>query len=349
MNPALWAGVVGQDEAVARLTEAARDPVHAYLLLGPAGSGKRAAARAFGAALLCPFGGDGTCRDCRLALAGEHPDVREVERVGAAISVAQADEIVRLASLTPVEGARKVLVLSEFHLVQAPAAARLLKTLEEPPDGTFFVVLADEVPLELVTIASRCVRVLFRSLADEVIAAALVAEGLDARTATETAEWAHGSLDRARLLAADSGTAARRGAFHGLPRRLDGTGAVVATVVDELLALIDAAALPLRERQASELAAFDAQAAQTGERRADRRVVEERHKRELRRQRTDELRFGLAAVASAYRDRLVEGTAPDTQAAISAVHAVHESLEALERNPNERLLLEWLLVRLPAL
>ncbi len=87
---ALFAGVVGQDQAVARLVEAAAAPVHAYLLAGPPGSGKSQAARAFAAALLCPYGGDGTCRDCRLALAGEHPDVREVERTGPAITIDQA-------------------------------------------------------------------------------------------------------------------------------------------------------------------------------------------------------------------------------------------------------------------
>ena len=76
---------------MARLRAAADQPGHAYLFVGPAGAGKRAAARAFAAALLCPYGGCGECRDCRLALTGEHPDVREVERVGAAISKEQAD------------------------------------------------------------------------------------------------------------------------------------------------------------------------------------------------------------------------------------------------------------------
>jgi DNA polymerase-3 subunit delta' len=86
----LYAAVVGQDRAVEQLRAAARSPVHAYLLVGPAGTGKRAAARAFAAELLCPNGGDGTCDVCRRVLAGVHPDVVVVEREGAAMSVGHA-------------------------------------------------------------------------------------------------------------------------------------------------------------------------------------------------------------------------------------------------------------------
>ncbi|MCU1345168.1 MAG: polymerase delta subunit, partial [Acidimicrobiia bacterium] len=75
MNP-LWNEVIGQGDAVRALQGAAASPVHAYLLLGPAGSGKRALARAFAAAVL----GDDP-RDVELVRRGEHPDVREIERV----------------------------------------------------------------------------------------------------------------------------------------------------------------------------------------------------------------------------------------------------------------------------
>ena len=69
-DPVLFAGVVGQEKAVAHLTSAARHPVHAYLFHGPPGSGKRSAARGLAAALLCPDGGCGVCNSCRRALAG---------------------------------------------------------------------------------------------------------------------------------------------------------------------------------------------------------------------------------------------------------------------------------------
>ena len=78
---ALFEGVVGQPTAVAQLRASARRPVHAYLLHGPPGSGKRAAARGFAAALLCPQGGCGTCSTCRRALAGTHPDLVVVDSI----------------------------------------------------------------------------------------------------------------------------------------------------------------------------------------------------------------------------------------------------------------------------
>lgn len=346
MASELWDQVVGQPDAVGLLQGAALQPVHAYLFVGPPGSGKRAAARAFAAALLCAHGGDGTCRDCRLALAGAHPDVREVERVGAAISTEQAGEIVRLASLAPVEGRRKVMILDEFHLLRAEAAAKLLKTVEEPPASTVFCILADDVPAELVTIASRCVRVELRRLTDELVREVLVAEGVELEHAALAAHSSAGDLDRARLLAADPALAARRKAFADVPHRLDGTGAAVAAAVDELLGLIEGAAAPLQARHTAEIAEVDERVKQMGERGSGRKSLEERHKRELRRHRTDELRAGLGALAGTYRDELVAGSARPADVA-AAVHAVHDALEALDRNPNEALLLQALFLTLP--
>lgn len=343
----LWARVVGQPSAVALLEGAARNPVHAYLFVGPPGSGKRAAARAFAAALLCADGGDGTCRDCRLALAGAHPDVREVERVGAAINIDQAREIVRLASLAPVEGRRKVMILDEFHLLAPPAAAALLKAIEEPPPSTVFCVLADDVPSELVTIASRCVRVELRRLTDELVREVLVAEGVELEHAALAAHASGGDLDRARLLAADPALAARRKAFAELPHRLDGSGAAVARAVDELLGLIEGAAAPLAARHNAEIAEVDERVKQLGERGSGRKSLEEGHKRELRRHRTDELRTGLGVLAGTYRDELVRGSSRPAEA-VAAVHKVHEALESLDRNPNEALLLQALLLTLPS-
>ena len=157
----VWDGVIGQDHAVAQLTAAAVHPVHAYLLVGPAGSGKRAAARAF-AALLLSAGSEGeeAERHVRLALAEAHPDLHVVEPTTAhrRMDVDTARSIVQQAVLSPAEGARKVLVLEDFHLIDRFGAI-LLKYVEEPPASTFFVILAEDVPPELVTIASRAVRI----------------------------------------------------------------------------------------------------------------------------------------------------------------------------------------------
>lgn len=344
----VWDDVVGQGAAIDRLRRAATSPVHAYLFVGPAGSTKQEAARAF-AALLIAGVDDPTRRDVDLVLRGEHPDVKEVVRTGAAIMRDQAVEIIRAASLAPVEGDRKVMILDEFHLLSADAAARLLKTIEEPPASTVFLVLADFIPHDLITISSRCARIDFRLVDEQHIADRLVSEGVDPDSAAEAAGAAAGNLDRARVLAADPELAARRRAFAEVPHRLDGTGATVMRIVDELTAMIEAAAAPLADRQAAEIAELDERIARYGERGSGKRTLDERHKRELRRHRTDEWLAGLTVMAGPYRDALVAGHVQRPDAIADAVARIHRSMEAFERNPNEALLLQSLLWSLPAL
>ncbi len=346
MSASVWDGVVGQPRAVGRLCAAAAAPVHAYLFVGPPGSTKDTAARAFAALLLAGVD-DPDQRDARLALLGEHPDVREIRRLGAAISAEQIDDIVRAASLAPVEGRRKVMVLDEFHLLSAQGAARLLKTIEEPPASTLFVVLADQVTTELVTIASRCVRIEFSPIDAGIIAARLVTEGCDVERAEAAAAASAGNLDRARVLVTDDGLARRRDAFATVPRRLDGTGTTVARLADEIVALADESAASLAPVHAAELTALEERVAASGERGSGRKALDDRHKREVRRYRTDELRAGLAVIAGVYRDALVAG-GPRPEQLGRAVHRVHQALEALDRNPNEALLLQAMLLDLPS-
>lgn len=354
MRGRVFDAVVGQDRAVAQLRAAAVAPVHAYLLAGPPGSGKRPAARAFAAALLCPHGGCGECGVCRRVLGGVHPDAVVVEREGAYISVAQAREIQRLALRTPNEGRRKVLTLVDFHLVRE-AGPTLLKIVEEPPESTVFVILAEHVPPELVTIASRCVRIDFGPLASEPITSALVTEGVDREVAARAAAASAGRLDRARLLAGDPGFEARRRAWRQVPSRLDGTGATVSALAGELIELISTAAVaPLEARHAQERAALDERIARSGERGAGRRQLVERQRREVRRLRADELRYGLALLAATYRDALAPpaGPAPadeDARAYLAALTAIQEASENLVRNPSEVLFLQALLLRLAPL
>jgi DNA polymerase-3 subunit delta' len=348
MAASVWADVVGQQAAIERLTRAAASPVHAYLFVGPAGSTKNEAARAF-AALLLTGSDDPTTRDAALALRGEHPDVKEVVREGAAILFDQAREIVRTASLAPSEGDRKVMILDEFHLLRPDGAALLLKTIEEPPESTIFIILADFVPQDLITISSRCAVVDFRLVDDQHVADRLVIEGVDPDTAAEAAAAAGGNVDRARVLAADPELAARRRTFAEVPHVLDGNGATVMRVVDDLMGRIAAAAAPLTERHAAEVAEIEERIAQYGERGSGKKTLDDRHKRELRRHRTDELRAGLTVIAAGYRDALVDGSLRRPDAVAQAVVHIHEAMEALEQNANEALMLQSLLWSLPVL
>lgn len=349
----MWADVVGQDQAVAHLRAAATAPVHAYLFVGPPGSGRRGAARAFAAEVLAAGAPDEAAADRhrRLALGEQHPDLTVVERKGASIPVGDRDDpeegsarwVVRRAALSPVDAPRSVYVLLDFHLVR-DAAAVLLKTIEEPPPHVVFVVVADEITPELVTIASRCVQVHFHAVGSSEIEARLVAEGAAPELAAVAAGAALGSIDRARLLVSDPRLGVRREAWLALPDRLDGTGSVAAELAAELAAVIDDAQAPLVARHATELDELAARIAATGERGSGRKDIEARHRREVRRLRTDELRFGFATVSQRYRDEVA--TAADPRPALASLAALRDAAEALVRNPNEALLLQALMLRL---
>ncbi len=345
----LWRDVVGQDRAVAALQAAATRPVHAYLLVGPAGSGKRAAARAFGGALLAVDAasrGVDVDRSIELALDESHPDLHVFEPEGASLTVADAEAIVTAASRSPVEGTRKVLVLDEFHKVQQAGPA-LLKTIEEPPASTTFVILAEEVPNELVAIASRAVRIDLGPVPHDAVVDRLVAEGIDHEVAATTAAAAGGDLHRARLLAGDPSLVVRRDSWAAIPHRVDRTGHTAAALVDEIIAHIDAAQGPLDERHALERSELESQIETYGLRGGQLKEQEKRHKREVRRHRTAEIRFGLAVLAGEYRDRLA--TANDPTPHLDALRAVQAAAEALVRNPNELLLLQALVADLDPL
>ncbi len=355
--PELFEEVVGQPMAVAQLMAAARRPVHAYLLHGPPGSGKRAAARGLAAALLCPLGGCGRCNTCRRALNGTHPDLVVAERAGASIDIDEARTIVARAQRRPLESARQVLMVTDVHLADRAAPA-LLKTVEEPPPSTVFVLVADALPSSLATIVSRCVRVPFDPVPHPAMVGWLVARGADADHAEAVASASGGRLDRARLLVSDEGFVARQDQWRSVPFRLDGTGAAAAAVASDLLGSADEALAPLRAQHRAELAALAEQAEITGARGiTGRRQVEEAHKREERRWRTDDLRFGLATLAGVYRDRLIDATGPDGRAGSAGnaaegrrtarqVDAIGDASVALGRNANESLLLDALMVEL---
>ncbi|MEZ5168133.1 MAG: hypothetical protein R2695_17220 [Acidimicrobiales bacterium] len=329
------------------------DPRPAYLFVGPPGCGKRAAAGVFGGEILAATDPAGAARHRRLAAGLIHPDIVVFAPSGNSLRLGRSDDpgeipaIIREASRSPTEGARKIVVVDQFQTAEAGASSALLKLVEEPPASTIFVLLATDVPAHQITIESRCTRVDFSAVPADAIASALVAEGLvDEARAAVVAAAANGDLARARVLVLDERLAARRDAWHGVPDRLDGTGAAVGALVEELRAMIDDAAAACDARHGEELAALDAREEQLGTRGSGRREMETRHRRELRQYRTDELRFGLATLARRYRDAVQGQTGP---ASFGAVDRIRAASEALIRNPNEALLLQALLVALPPL
>jgi DNA polymerase-3 subunit delta' len=351
-----WSEVVGQEEAVRVLRAASSAPVHAYLFVGPPGAGKRPAARAFAAALLSEgLDAEASERAVALALAERHPDLVIIEPEGNQFKGgrgrSQPDSettiLLREIAASPREGTRKVIVADRFDTATPEAIGRLLKAIEEPPDSAIVILLEEEVPPEQATISSRCARVDFGPLPPSTVAAALVAQGTDPADAAVAAEASAGDLRRARLLADDATLRQRSETWRSVPFRLDGRGATVMTLVHQLDEELAHAQVHLEEVQAAESAQLEAQVEVLGERGSGRKAMLERHARQKRQVRTDELRYGLATLASTYRERLASSERPDLLA--GSLDALDEAGAALVRNPIEPLLLERLFLRLEPL
>ncbi len=357
--PSLFAAVIGQDASVAALRAAAAHPVHAYLFVGPEGNGGLLAAHGFAAALLCPRGGCGTCSTCLAALAGRDPDLHVIRRSGAQLSVEDARRVVSVAQRRPLQAARQVVIVVDAHLAERAAPA-LLKTLEEPPGQTVFVVLADQLVPDLTTVASRCVQIPFPPVERAVIEQWLIGRDVSPDVAAVIADSCGGSPGRAKVMVDDPEVSARAALWASVPEQLNGNGAVASELVRRLVESADLATEPLRMQHARELEHLTAEAKEMGERALPgRKEWVDQHQREERRWRTDALRAGLGALARVYRGRALgagpgiggdaERGAPDAGAAVAAVALITETAQALPRNPNETLLLQSLLVKLGSL
>ncbi len=321
MTQSVWDSVVGQAKAVEQLHQLAVNHVHAYLFIGPEGCGKDEAARAFAAQLIT--GSDkAASREADLIMRGSFSDVIEVLREGAAVDKDEAEAIIRLATTTPTESKVKVVIVHEVHLMRDSAAARLLKTIEEPSEKVVFILLADQLVPSLATINSRCVVV----------------------------QFAANNAYRERLLANDPQFAQRQAAFANIPYKLDGSGATVALIVDEIFELIEQATAPLVSEQKRELEELEARVSLTGERGSGRKALQDRHKRQLRKFNTDELRSGLSTIAGTYHSLIVSETQyPDEPKFHDAIHRIHKAMGSLGLNVNEELLLQSLFLQCPSL
>lgn len=335
--------LVGQELAADAMRSHVRRPVHAYLITGPTGSNLHDAVRAFAAGLQCPNGGCGHCESCRLVLEGKDPDVYVAERAGVAWRVDDVREADRVSRRRPLGSRYQIVVIEEVDLATsgaAPSAPALLKSLEEPPAQTIFLLTAESVPEGLSTVASRCVEVRLRTLSDENVAEVLRREGHDEQSARVAASAANGNLRRARVLVGDPGLATRIVAWREVPERLTGTPAASASLAGAISSSLDQAMAPLVHLQEEELERLLAQAKDAGQRSlANRKELEAQFKREQRRFRTDELRFGLAALTDVYRARLHESLELARDGAARHEHRVGASIEAIEvlARANERL------------
>jgi DNA polymerase-3 subunit delta' len=234
-----FAQLIGQRETAAVLREAARSAAglgadegrapgtrmtHAWLFTGPPGSGRTVAALAFAAALECTAAADppgcGQCRGCQTALAGTHADVHVTDPEGLSIKVEEMRELIQTASRMPSTGAWQVVIIADADRLTERASAALLKSVEEPPERTVFLLCtpSDHPEDVSVTIRSRCrVLPLGAPAAEDVAEVLRERDGIDAETAAWAASVCGGHVGRARRLATDPAARDRREAVLGVP------------------------------------------------------------------------------------------------------------------------------------
>lgn len=329
--------LVGQEAVESALTAAAvtaRSGVvagamtHSWLFTGPPGSGRSVAALCFAAALQCTdpdAPGCGRCHACTTTMAGTHGDVRRVVPEGLSISTKEMREIVQIAARRPSTGRWQVVVIEDADRLTEAAGNVLLKVVEEPPDRTVFLLCAPSVDPEdiSITLRSRCRHMHLVTPPVPAIARVLRdGDGIDEKTAAWAAAVSGGHIGRARRLATDEETRARRRRALSLATAVSRPGVAYAAA-DELVKAADDEAKQVNadrdEREREELAtALGAGGTGKGAASATRgsagvlKDLERRQKSRATRTGRDALDRALIDVAGLYRDALALRFGTDT-------------------------------------
>ena len=264
-RPRTFADVVGQEQVVRTLSNAvSRGQVHhAYLFVGSRGTGKTSMAKILAACLNCVDGPTvspcGVCESCVAIQNATSLDVIEMD-AASNNSVDDIRELRESVAYAPVSGRHKVYILDEAHMLSQQAWNAFLKTLEEPPPRTIFVLATTEAQKVLPTVVDRCHRfdfgrptvgqlteVVSRVAASEGIEIEPAAVALIARHATGSFRDALGTLEQLltyageeRIVAADVlavlGVADAEQLFEALDAVIAGDGAAALRAAARLTA-----------------------------------------------------------------------------------------------------------------
>ncbi len=196
---------IGQDNIKKYFKDAAENgnASHSYIISGRKGTGRKTLARLFAAALLCENSGEkpcGTCKSCKMASSGNHPDLITVTHEKK--SVISVDEIrsqlVSDISVKPYYGGKKIYIIPECELMRQEAQNALLKSIEEPPPYAVIIMITDNLSSLLPTVRSRSMDISVNPLPDSTVKDYLMkTTGADDREAVVCAAFAGGSIGMA--------------------------------------------------------------------------------------------------------------------------------------------------------
>ncbi|MBU1168151.1 MAG: DNA polymerase III subunit delta' [Proteobacteria bacterium] len=215
----MFDAIIDQENEIGRLIFMFknRSIPHALLFSGIEGIGKRTIALTFAMALNCPesnqkkdsgntsmemasFFPCSSCRSCHKILSGVHPDILHISPSGNMIKIAQIRELCSKLLLKPYEAKTRVVIIDDAHSMNPESSNALLKSLEEPPENTMFILITNQTSDLLPTIVSRCQEIGFNPISLNGIETFLTRRGLDPERAGILASMANGSIGKALIL-----------------------------------------------------------------------------------------------------------------------------------------------------
>jgi len=291
-------------------TDESQDMTHAWLFTGPPGSGRSNAALAFAASLVCPFGGCGSCVDCRTAQSGAHADVELIQTEGLSIKIDEIRELITRAAWTPSVATYRVVVMEDADRLTESAANALLKAIEEPSTRTIWLLCAPTITDVLPTIRSRTRNLTLRTPSAKAVSALLQGEGISTNLADFAAAASQGHIGRARYLARDQAARDIRNDILKLPTTIVDVASAFAAAARLVDAAKSQAESDAEAKNDAEMASFKEAWGQQGTKvvaggaKAMKELEKEQKSRQTRMVR-DYLDRALLDIATLYRDILL--------------------------------------------
>ena len=157
----MWKDIIGHENHIARLKSCivADKMPHAFLFSGPMGLGKTKVAHEFFKAINClesPSDPCDACRNCKKADSGSHPDLITLRAEDGWIQVKDVRAVINDICLKPFEARSRVVIIEPAERMNKASSNAILKTLEEPPQGTVIILISHKPTTLLPTIVSRC-------------------------------------------------------------------------------------------------------------------------------------------------------------------------------------------------